>query len=60
MKEKINIASASQNEAKPTILVITRDEPDLSRVLSLVFKGSGLEVHIAATGTNGIQLAEDI
>ncbi len=44
--------------AKPRILVI-EDEPALSRVLSRVFKNGGFDVCIAATGGDGLRLAEE-
>jgi CheY-like chemotaxis protein len=56
---KATIRPASHNEAAPRILVIT-DEPELAKILSHVFKGGGFDVHIAATGTNGLQLAEEL
>jgi CheY-like chemotaxis protein len=51
------IGQNSHAVAKPKILVI-EDEPALSRVLSLVFKGGGFDVCIAATGGDGLRLCE--
>ena len=42
---------------KPRILVI-EDEPGVSDVLSLVLNGGGFDVCIAATGGDGLRLAE--
>ena len=52
------IEKSSHDQAKPRILVI-EDEPALSQVLSLVFKGGGFDVCIAATGTDGLRLTEE-
>jgi two-component system phosphate regulon response regulator PhoB len=55
---KAQIEQTSQVEGKQRILVI-EDEPALLRVLSLVFKNGGFEVCIAATGDDGLRLAEE-
>ncbi len=52
------IEKTSQNQTKPRILVI-EDEPALSRVLSLIFKGGGFDVCVAATGADGLRLTEE-
>ena len=54
---KAQIADTSDGQAKPRILLI-EDEPALSLVLSLVLKRAGFDVCIAATGTDGLRLAE--
>ncbi len=56
--EELITRFSSDVEAKPRILVI-EDEPALSRVLSLVLKGGGFDVCIAATGADGLRLAEE-
>jgi CheY-like chemotaxis protein len=55
---KTPIEQTSHHEIKPRILII-EDEPALSRVLSLVLKGGGFNVRIAATGTDGLRLSEE-
>jgi DNA-binding response OmpR family regulator len=55
---KAHIEQNSQIGKKPRILLI-EDEPAVSLVLSLVLKGGGFDACIAATGTDGLRLAEE-
>jgi len=55
---KAQIEHVSNDQAKPRILAI-EDEPALSQVLSVVLKRAGFEVYIAATGMDGLRLADE-
>jgi len=55
---KAQIEQTPHDNQKPRILVI-EDEPALLRVLSVVLQRAGFEVSIAATGTDGVRLAEE-
>ncbi|MGA3179625.1 MAG: response regulator [Verrucomicrobiota bacterium] len=55
---KAQIEQTPHDNQKPRILVI-EDEPALLRVLSVVLKRAGFDVSIAATGTDGLRLADE-
>ncbi len=55
---KAQIEQHSQVGKKPRILLI-EDEAAVAQVLSLVLKGGGYDACIAATGADGLRLAEE-